>query len=120
MKLKRKRVLLPLLNILKSLPAPKRSVLISYLNHDTLDGLYELIIDLNRSSKIPFHIRYKLAKKLRSSCDDFDCMIRGAEKKPHKKPSPKVQMRRLIHLGGSPMADMYKVAVPYLLNVFKN
>lgn len=108
----RKRDLLPLLAVLKSISANKRIVLISYLSDSIRDGLYELIVEVNSSKKIPLTLRQDLAKKLRPYRKHLYPML-------HKKPptSSKARLKRLVHLGGSPMKHIMKLAVPYLFNM---
>ena len=112
MKISRKRDLLPLLAVLKSIPSKKRIVLLPYLNDQTHDALCELIIDVNNSKRIPFALRHDLSKKLHSHKKIIDYVIQ----KKVKSPSDKV--KKLVHLGGSPMHHILQLAVPYLFNIF--
>lgn len=107
-----KRDLLPLLAVLKSMSSKKRIILISYLSDSIRDGLYQLIIEVNTSKKIPLTLRQDLAKKLRPYRKHLDPILLK-----NSRSSSKVRLKRLVHLGGSPMKHIMKVALPYLFDI---
>lgn len=112
MKSKTKKVLLPLLGVLKKLPSSDRVILMSHLDDKTRDTLYETIAHVLRSPSVP--MRKKLF--LKSKLGPFKKHLRFLADK--RKPS-KLKKNRLTQMGGAPMGYVLRTAVPLLLNLYQ-
>jgi hypothetical protein len=108
---KKKKVLLPLLHVLQSLPHDKRMIILSHLDDYARDGILETVTNVLRSEKLPFKKRRELAKKLAPYKKDFRFLV-------NPKKSPAGKKKRLAQLGAGPMQHVLRAAVPLLLNIF--
>ena len=106
-----KKVMLPLLNVLRNMTADHRQILLAHLDDKTRDGLYETISHVLRSNKVPFAKRLFLKSKLSPYKKDLRYLSNpkrtGAQKR-----------KRLTQVGAGPMSHILKAAIPLLLNLF--
>jgi hypothetical protein len=108
---KRTKVLLPLLQVLKSLTSEQRTIVLAHLDDKTRDFIYETITTVLRSEKLPFRKRAALKEKLSPYKNDLRYISDKKKSRAQKK-------NRLTQLGGGPMAHVLKTAIPMLLNLF--
>ena len=113
MRSKQKKVLLPLLNTLKSLKSDQRVILLSHLDDKTRDQLYETINAVMTSPSVPMRKRLFLKSKLSPFKTDFRFLV-------NRRAAPASKKRRLLQMGGAPMGVILRTAVPLLLNLYEN
>ena len=113
MRSKQKKVLLPLLNTLKSLKPDQRVILLSHLDDKTRDQLYETINAVMTSESVPMRKRLFLKSKLSPFKTDFRFLT-------NRRAAPASKKRRLLQMGGAPMGVILRTAVPLLLNLYEN
>jgi len=107
-----KKVILPLLGVLKNLKAADRIIILAHLDDLSRDSLYETINRvLSQSSPLPSSKKKLLKKKLWTHRDDLRYLTSQKKSKREKK-------RRLVHMGGNPLGYVLKTAVPLLLNLY--
>lgn len=108
----RRKLVLPLLGVLKKLNSSERVIILSHLDSVSRDKLYETInLVLSSSSNLPANKKRQLRKKLWNYRDDLRFLSR-------KKRSPREKRRRLLQMGGNPMGYLLKTAIPLLLNLY--
>lgn len=108
----RRKHVLPLLGVLKSLKPADRVIVLSHLDDITRDRLYETINHvLSTASPLPAAKKTLLKKRLWKHRDDLrfvtDARKRAGERR-----------KRLLQMGGAPMGYLLKTAVPLLLNLY--
>lgn len=99
------RDLIPMLQVLKSMKADDRIILLNHMNDRAKDALYKTITTLLTSKSLSAKKRKLLQKKL----------------EPVAKKSPKgvvAKRKALVQLGGSPLSYVLKTALPLYLNLF--
>ncbi len=107
-----KKVILPLLGVLKNLKAADRIIILAHLDDLSRDSLYETINRvLSQSSPLPSSKKKLLKKKLWPHRDDLRYLT-------SQKKSNREKKRRLVHMGGNPLGYLLKTAVPLLLNLY--
>jgi hypothetical protein len=109
---RKKRVLLPLLQVLKSMKPEYRVIILSHLDDETRDSLYETITDVLNSDRVPFRRRLYLKSKLSPYKDHLRYLA------DRNKNSGYGKKKRLAQVGGGPMSHVLKTAIPLLLNIF--
>lgn len=107
----RKKVLLPLLHVLKSVKPEQRQILLAHLDDDTRDLLYGTITEVLRSSKVPFRKRLFLKSKLEPYKRDLRYLSNPQKSKIEKR-------KKLSQMGAGPMQLILRTAIPLLLNLF--
>ena len=105
-----RRVVLPLLNALRSLEPDKRVIILSHLDDVAKDHLYETIAHVIRSDKVPFEKRLFLKKKLGPYKDQLRFIT--------SRKNVKQKSRKLAQIGGGPMTHLLGTAIPLLLNLY--
>ena len=109
---KQKKIILPLLNVLKKLPQDERVILMSHLDDVTRDAIYTAIASVLRSSEVPLRKRLFLKTKLEPYKDDLRFLA-------DERKSGKLKKKRLVQLGGAPIGHVLKTAIPLLLNLYQ-
>jgi hypothetical protein len=110
---RRKRdVLLPLLQVLKSLEPEQRIIILAHMDDRTRDAIYETITRVLTSDKIPFERRLRLKSELADHKDCFRCLV-------DKKSGKRERKKKLAQVGGGVMTPVLKAAIPLLLNMFE-
>lgn len=105
------RVLIPLLQVLKSMKAENRIILLAHLDDVTRDGIYKTISEVLTSQKIPTKKRKFLKRKLLS----YKKQLRRVA---FDKANEVSKRRSLMQIGGSPMSYVLNSAIPLLLEYF--
>jgi SOS response regulatory protein OraA/RecX len=114
MRASRRKLVLPLLGILKKLNSADRVIILSHLDNVSRDKLYETINHvLSKKSALPEVKKKQLKKKLWNFRADLRFLS-------HKSRSPKEKRRRLLQMGGGPMGYVIKTAIPLLLNLYSS
>ena len=112
MRAKQKKVLLPLLAILKSMKPTDRVILMSHLDDVSRDALYETINKVLTSTSVPPSKRRYLKTKLMPFKSDLRFLADRRKSTTSKK-------KKLTQMGGAPMGVVLRTAVPLLLNLYK-
>ena len=112
MRRERKKLILPLLDTLKSLPPDRMKILLSHLDDQTRDALYETITYTLSSEKVPFRKRLFLQSQLRPYRNDIRLLA-------SRKVGSSVKKARMAQLGGGPMTHVLRTAIPLMLNTFR-
>lgn len=108
-----RKVILPLLGVLKNLKAADRIIILAHLDDLSRDSLYETINRvLSQSSPLPSSKKKLIRKKLWSHREDLRYLTSKKSKSKREK------KRRLVHMGGNPLGYLLKAAVPLLLNLY--
>ena len=109
---KKQSLILPLLNVLRSVKADARQIILAHLDDKTRDLIYETIAKVLQSGeKIPPRRRANLKFQLSPYKDDLRVIT-------HPKKSTKQKRKRLEQIGGKPMQHIIAAAIPLLLNLF--
>jgi hypothetical protein len=111
MDVRKKKIMLPLIHVLQSLPHDKRVIILSHLDDKTRDAVLETVTTVLRSEKLPFKKRRELARKLAPYKKDFRYISDSGKSQSGKR-------RKLSQLGAGPMQYVLRAAVPLLLNIF--
>ena len=111
MRSSKRKVLLPLLAILKKMHANDRMILLSHLDDVTRDSIYEMIAHVLRSNSLPMRKKLFLKSKLAPYKNDIRFLA-------DTRKSSKLKKRRLTEMGGAPMGFIVRTAVPLLLNLY--
>ena len=106
-----KKVVLPLLTALRSVPPNLRVILLSHLDNSTRDRLYETISHVLKSNRVPFAKKLFLKSKLLPYKDQLRFLA-------DKKKSSRSKKQRLAQIGGGPMTHVLGTAIPLLLNLY--
>lgn len=106
-----KKVLLPLLDVLKSVKPEQRVILLAHLDDKTRDLLYQTIQRVLTSDRVPFRKRLFLKSKLSDHKHDLRFLA-------DRRKSVGAKKRKLAQMGAGPMSYILKAAIPLLLNVF--
>jgi len=109
---KRRAIVLPLLETLKKMHPSSRVILLAHLDDQTRDAIYETIMEVLQSDKIPFRKRMYLRTKLSPFRSEFRDLI-------DKKKTSNQKKKKLMRIGGAPMSLVLKTAIPLLLQLFK-
>ena len=110
---RQKTQLIPLVNVLKSLKASDRVIILAHLDDVTRDDLCVTVNSVLKSEKVPIETRLKLQQKLRGHSD---CLKHIASDTA----SPNTKRKKLTQLGGGPMKLILQAALPMMLNLFPN
>lgn len=108
---KQNRVLLPLLEVLKSVKPDQRVIILAHLDDQTRDLLYKTIYKVINSDKIPFAKRRFLNSKLTPFKNELRDLGDANKTLFQKK-------KRLIQVGGGPMSYVLRAAIPLILDTF--
>lgn len=108
---RQKKVLLPLLEVLKTVKPDQRVILLAHLDDKTRDLLYQTIQRVLTSDRIPFRKRLFLKSKLNNYKHDLRYLA-------DQRKSPGAKKRKLAQVGAGPMTYILRAAIPLLLNVF--
>lgn len=106
-----RKVILPLLNALRSIPHNQRVILLAHLSDSTRDHLYEAIARVLRSERVPFAKRLFLKSKLAPYRHQLRYLA-------NERASPVRKRRALAQIGGGPMKHILGTAIPLMLNLF--
>lgn len=110
---KNRKVILPLLHILKSLKPDQRIIVLAHLDDKTRDILYQTIVWVLRGKKLPHGSRQYLRSKLKSFQKEFRYLGDAGKTERSKK-------KKLMQIGGGPLKHVLSLAVPLLLDTFKS
>lgn len=99
------RELLPMLQVLKSMKADDRIILMSHLNDRAKDALYKTVTGLLASDSLPRKKKRLLHKKVGH-------LVNG------RKRSRTANRKVVVQLGGAPMSYVLRAAVPLYLGLF--
>lgn len=105
------KVILPLLNVLRSIKPEQRQILLAHFDDSTRDLIYNTISEVLKSERIPLRQRLSLKTKLDPFKSDLRYLTHPRKGKSGKK-------KRLNQIGGGPMNHILKAAIPLLLNIF--
>ena len=105
------KVILPLLNVLRSIKPEQRQILLAHINDKTRDLIYKTISEVLNSERVPFKERLRLKKNLEPYKGDLRYLT-------HPKKAKKGKEKKLNQIGGGPMNHILKAAIPLLLNLF--
>lgn len=108
----KKKTLLPLLSVLKSISPQKRIILLAHFDDETRDGLCKTIVEVQSSPKIPFYRRNSIRKCLAPYKKHLNVIASKGNSRASKK-------KRLAQMGGGAMTKVLKTAVPLMLNLFQ-
>jgi hypothetical protein len=106
-----KKVVLPLLHVLKSIRPDHRVIILAHLDDRARDALYESIMRVLSSKTIPLRRRRALKSKLQPYKNHLRYLADATRSGVLKK-------KRLVQIGGGPMTHLLREAVPLLLNLF--
>ena len=108
-----RKVILPLLGVLKNLKPADRIIILAHLDDLSRDRLYETINQvLSQSSPLPSSKKKLLKRRLWAHRENLRYLT------SRKRRSSKEKRRRLVHIGGNPLGYLLKTAVPLLLNLY--
>lgn len=99
------RELLPMLQVLKSMKADDRIILMSHLNDRAKDALYKTITHLLVSDTLPNNKKKLLHKKVGP-------LLQGGKR------SLSASRKAVVQFGGAPMNYVLRTAVPLYLGLF--
>lgn len=108
---KQSRVLLPLLEVLKSVKPEQRVIILAHLDDPTRDVLYKTIGRVLKSSKLPISKRLFLKSKLAPFKTELRELVDDRKSSRQKK-------KRLTQMGAGPMSYVLRAAIPLILNTF--
>jgi len=112
MRVSRRKYVLPLLGVLKTLKPADRIIVLSHLDDITRDRLYETINHvLSTASPLPAAKKKLLKRRLWKHRDDLRFVTDANKRSGERK-------KRLLQMGGAPMGYLLKTAVPLLLNLY--
>ena len=111
MRKSKQKVLLPFLNLLKTLKPANRVILLSHLDDKTRDVLYETINSVLKSDSVPMRKRMFLRSKLWPFKEDLRYLA-------NKKRTRKQKRSKLTQMGGAPLGYIVSTAIPLLLNLY--
>ncbi len=111
MRSKEAKVILPLLNALKSMKPDQRIIVMSHLDDRTRDAIYRTIDTVMRSKKVPTVERKLLRERLAPHKETLRYLT-NVEKGPVGK------KRRLTQIGGAPLDSVLNTAIPLLMDFF--
>ena len=109
--LKRKKEVIPLLNVLKSMNSTDRIIILAHLDDKTRDDLYLTIDSVLKSEKVPIQAKLNLHKKLHHHKGHLKQLTNKTISKQTKK-------KKLIQIGGNPLKIILNVALPLMLDLF--
>jgi hypothetical protein len=115
-KKKKLKQLLPLLKTLQDVrPHNNRSILLSHLDDETCEALYETIYNVLGNDKLDPAERKKLRRKLWAHQEPLNFLTKSG-----KKFSPKLKRKKLAAIGGNPLFAVLGAAIPLLIDVLTN
>lgn len=109
---KQRKTVLPLLNILESLPANDRVIILAHLDDCSLDLLTQLISTVIRNK----HIHEAEQELLRQELGPYKHHIRHLLNDKFKN---KTRKNHLVKIGGSPLSAILQTGIPLLLRLFR-
>ena len=107
--------LLPLLDVLKRVEADDRLILLSYFDNETRDLLYETIVCVLQSDKVPLQKRLHLKRVL----SPFKEELRHAAKQFGGGDSGSATVH-FARAGGRPLGELIDAAIPLLVDFFSS
>ena len=107
----RKKELVPLLHVLKSMKPEQRVIILAHFDSHTRDGLYRTITGVLQSKKMSLRQKRSLKKKLLPFKSDVRVLTNRGGSSSRKR-------RKLMQFGGAPMSHVLRAAIPLLLNIF--
>lgn len=105
------KILLPLLNVLRTVKPEQRTILLAHMDDKTREYLYQTISHVLRSQDVPMNKRIFLRNKLDPYKNDLRILM-------SKKASKKKKQHHLAQIGAGPMSYVLKEAIPLLLQLF--
>jgi len=106
-------VLIPFVKTLASIKNPDhRCILMSHLDLDSCELIYETIFNVISNKSIPVKKRQQLQKVLQPHQNNLRYMANKNNKATLKK-------KRLTQIGGNPLGIILSTAIPLLLEAFK-
>ena len=113
MRKSQKKVLLPLLSLLKGMRSSQRVILLSHLDDKTRDALYQTINSVLKSEAVPARKRMFLRSKLLPFKADLRYLASRRKTSSQKK-------KKLTQMGGAPLGYILATAIPLLLNLYQS
>lgn len=110
---KTRRVLLPVLGVLRSMKPEQRIILLAHLDDPTRDALYRTIGEVLHSDKVPRKRRLTLKGKLEPYKKELRYLANA------KRTSASRKKRALAQIGGGPLSHVLGAAIPLLLDTFR-
>lgn len=107
-----KKILLPLLNVLKDVKPEQRIIILAHLDNVTRDALYSTINNVLHNDRIAFRKRLFLKSKLKPFKDEFRFLADKNKSLARKK-------KKLAQVGGKPLTHVIRAAIPLLLNLYR-
>ncbi len=105
-------VIIPLLDVLKRMPANDRVIILAHLDSATRDKIYTVITKVLQADSHSSRRKKALCQILTPYKDDlrFICCKRN---------SRQGKQRKLTQLGGKPLGHLLRAALPALVKVFQ-
>jgi len=108
----RASVLIPFVKSLASIKNhDHRCILMSHLDYDSCELIYEVIYNVISNKSIPPKKREQLQKILHPHQNNLRYMA-------SKKKKPALKKKRLTQIGGNPLAIILSTAIPLLMQAF--
>jgi hypothetical protein len=112
-KKKKLRQILPLLKTLQGVkPQDNRSVLLSHLDDEACEAMYETLYNVMANEKIGPATRKKLRKKLWAHQEPMNFLTKNG-----KRYSPKLKRKKLAAMGGNPLGLILSAAIPFITDL---
>jgi hypothetical protein len=107
------RNILPLLKTLQDVrPHNNRSILLSHLDDEACEALYETLYNVMGNPKLGDKKKASLRKILWDQQDNIDFLTKSG-----KKFTPKLKRKKLAAMGGFPLAAILSAGIPLLLDL---
>jgi Mg/Co/Ni transporter MgtE len=107
----RLRKVLPFLQVLRELRPGQRSILLSHLDDESCEMVYEAVANVLKNSKVTAAKRRRLKKALEPHKKCLRTLI-------SKKSSKSTKRKNLAAVGGFPIGTILATALPILLDLF--
>lgn len=108
----RKAIVVPLMQALKKMTPTQRTIILAHLDDKTHATLCDVVSRVVKSKSIPKKRSKSLKKRLAPYKADFRFVTSA-------KNSAKAKKKRLVQMGGNPLALILGTALPLLLNLFR-
>ena len=107
---KRLRKVLPFLQVLRELRPQQRSILLSHIDDESCEMVYEAVANVLKNSKVTSAQRRRLKKALEPHKKCLRTLISN-------KSSRSAKRKNLLAVGGFPIGMILSAALPLLLNL---
>jgi hypothetical protein len=111
MRKSQRKIVLPLLGLLKGMKSSQRVILLSHLDDKTRDALYQTINSVLKSETVPARKRLFLRTKLLPFKSELRYLASKTKTSSQKR-------KKLTQMGGAPLGYILATAIPLLLNLY--